>query len=130
MISPNVSYEAVLPVSYVQTLMEKSGCQTGQFAESCEDHCFFSKYRSYDGQCNNHEHPWWGVSEMAFMRLLPPRYENGFNTPVGWEKGKRYNGYEVPNARKVSRVLIGTDETTPHSHLSAMTMQWGQFIGA
>ncbi|KAF1747223.1 hypothetical protein GCK72_023685 [Caenorhabditis remanei] len=128
MISPNVSYEAVLPVSYVQTLMEKSGCQTGQFAESCDDYCFFSKYRSYDGQCNNQEHPWWGVSEMAFMRLLPPRYENGFNTPVGWEKGKLYNGYQVPNARKVSRVLIGTDETTPHSHLSAMTMQWGQFI--
>ncbi|CAL2049394.1 unnamed protein product [Caenorhabditis brenneri] len=128
MISPNVSYEAVLPVSYVQTLMEKSGCQTGQFAESCEDYCFFSKYRSYDGQCNNHEHPWWGVSEMAFIRLIPPRYENGFNTPVGWEKGKLYNGYQVPNARKVSRVLIGTDETTPHSHLSAMTMQWGQFI--
>ncbi|CAO4384089.1 unnamed protein product [Caenorhabditis nigoni] len=128
MISPNVSYEAVLPVSYVQTLMEKSGCQTGQFAESCEDYCFFSKYRSYDGQCNNQENPWWGVSEMAFLRLLPPRYENGFNTPVGWEKGKMYNGYQVPNARKVSRVLIGTDETTPHSHLSAMTMQWGQFI--
>uniref|UniRef100_A0A8R1DTH4 Peroxidase n=1 Tax=Caenorhabditis japonica TaxID=281687 RepID=A0A8R1DTH4_CAEJA len=121
MISPNVSYEAVLPVSYVQTLMEKSGCQTGQFAESCEDYCFFSKYRSYDGQCNNYEHPWWGVSEMAFMRLLPPRYENGFNTPVGWNKGKLYNGFEVPNARKVSRVLIGSDEITPHNHDMTLT---------
>ncbi|CAB3400911.1 unnamed protein product [Caenorhabditis bovis] len=127
-IAPNVSYEAVLPVNYVQTLMEKSGCQTGQFVESCDDICFFSKYRSYDGQCNNFEHPMRGVSEMAFLRLLPPRYENGFNTPVGWEKGKLYNGFEVPNARKVSRLLIGTDEITPHDHLSSMTMQWGQFI--
>ncbi|CAI5456137.1 unnamed protein product [Caenorhabditis angaria] len=128
MISPNVSYEAVLPAAYVQTLMEKSGCQTGQFVESCDDHCFFSKYRSYDGQCNNYEHSMWGVSEMAFLRLLPPRYENGFNTPVGWEKGKLYHGFKLPNPRRISRELIGTDEITPHNHLTAMTMQWGQFI--
>ncbi|CAD6193084.1 unnamed protein product [Caenorhabditis auriculariae] len=127
-ITPNVSYEAVLPVSFVQTLMEKSGCQTGQFVESCDDICYHSKYRSYDGQCNNFEHPLWGVSEMAFLRLLPPRYENGFNTPVGWEKGRLYNGFPLPNARKISRKLIGTDEITPHTHLSAMLMQWGQFI--
>lgn len=41
----------------------------------------------------------WGVSQMPFLRLIPPIYENGFNTPVGWEKGRLYNGHTIPNAR-------------------------------
>jgi peroxidase len=30
---------------------------------------------------------------MPFLRLLPPIYENGFNTPVGWDPERLYNGY-------------------------------------
>lgn len=66
---------------------------------------------------------------MGLLRLLPPRYENGFNTPVGWEKGRLYNGFPLPNARKVSQMLVSTSEITPSPHLSAMIMQWGQFVG-
>ncbi|EYC04813.1 hypothetical protein Y032_0085g1807 [Ancylostoma ceylanicum] len=124
----NVSYEAVLAPSHVQTLMELSGCMTGQFKTACTDMCFHSKYRSYDGQCNNFDHPMWGVSQMPLLRLLPPIYENGFSTPVGWEKGRLYNGYPKPNPRDVSRLLVATESITPHSYLSAMVMQWGQFI--
>ncbi|VDO52921.1 unnamed protein product [Haemonchus placei] len=124
----NVSYEAVLAPSHVQTLMELSGCQTGQFKSACNDLCYHNKYRSYDGQCNNFEHPMWGVSQMPLLRLLPPIYENGFSTPVGWEKGRLYYGYPKPNPRDVSRILVATESITPHSYLSAMVMQWGQFI--
>lgn len=127
-LAPNVSYEAVLAPSHVQTLMELSGCQTGQFKTACTDMCFHSKYRSYDGQCNNFDHPMWGVSQMPLLRLLPPIYENGFSTPVGWEKGRLYNGYPKPNPRDVSRLLVATETVTPHSYLSAMVMQWGQFV--
>ncbi|KAK6046533.1 immunoglobulin I-set domain protein, partial [Cooperia oncophora] len=102
----NVSYEAVLAPSHVQTLMELSGCQTGQFKSACTDLCFHNKYRSYDGQCNNFDHPMWGVSQMPLLRLLPPIYENGFSTPVGWERGRLYNGYPKPNPRDV-RTLFG-----------------------
>ncbi|KAI1712438.1 immunoglobulin i-set domain-containing protein [Ditylenchus destructor] len=77
----NVSYESVLSVTHIQTIMELSGCMNGQFKDSCSNMCFHSKYRSYTGQCNNFEHPTWGVSQMPFYRLLPPIYENGFNTP-------------------------------------------------
>ncbi|KAK6758709.1 hypothetical protein RB195_016123 [Necator americanus] len=127
-LAPNVSYEAVLAPSHVQTLMELSGCQTGQFKTACTDMCFHSKYRSYDGQCNNFDHPMWGVSQMPLLRLLPPIYENGFSTPVGWEKGRLYYGYPKPNPRDVSRLLVATESITPHSYLSAMVMQWGQFV--
>jgi peroxidase len=92
-IPTNVSYESVLSVTHVQTLMELSGCMNGQFKDACTDLCFHSKYRSYTGQCNNFDHPTWGVSQMPFRRLLPPIYENGFNTPVGWDPTRKYHGY-------------------------------------
>uniref|UniRef100_A0A915MLM8 Ig-like domain-containing protein n=1 Tax=Meloidogyne javanica TaxID=6303 RepID=A0A915MLM8_MELJA len=104
----NISFESVLSVTHIQTLMELSGCMSGQFKDTCQDMCFHSKYRSYTGQCNNFDHPTWGVSQMPFLRLLPPIYENGFNTPVGWNKGYLYFG--------------------PHPYYSAMLMQWGQFL--
>ncbi|TKR86916.1 hypothetical protein L596_011414 [Steinernema carpocapsae] len=124
----NVSYESVLSVSHIQTLMELSGCQAGVFKDPCTNMCFHSKYRSYDGQCNNFDHPMRGVSQMPLIRLLPPVYDNGFNTPVGWDPTKLYNGYRLPNPRTVSYKLIGTEDITPHFKFSSMLMQWGQFI--
>lgn len=103
-----------------------------------------SSFRSYDGQCNNLDHPQWGAAQTANVRLLPARYENGFNTPVGWNKGRLYNGYELPNPRlvsksvqsrisnkyvQVSRQLVATRDITPHTTLSSFVMQWGQVIG-
>ncbi|PAV75225.1 hypothetical protein WR25_18023 [Diploscapter pachys] len=127
-LAPNVSYESVLHVTHMNTLMGLSGCAGGQFKNPCTDTCYHNRYRSFDGQCNNHANAMWGVSQMPFLRLIPPIYENGFNTPVGWEKGRLYNGHTIPNARDISHQLIGTREITPHPRLSAMVMQWGQFL--
>lgn len=41
----NVSYESVLAVTHIQTIMELSGCMNGQFKDACTDMCFHSKYR-------------------------------------------------------------------------------------
>ncbi|KAL3073258.1 hypothetical protein niasHS_000010 [Heterodera schachtii] len=124
----HISFESVLSVTHIQTLMELSGCMAGQFKDACQDMCFHSKYRSYTGQCNNFEHPTWGVSQMPFLRLLPPIYENGFNTPVGWDTNKRYFGFPKPNPRTISFELVSTEQVTAHSMFSAMLMQWGQFV--
>uniref|UniRef100_A0A7E4WD61 Peroxidase n=1 Tax=Panagrellus redivivus TaxID=6233 RepID=A0A7E4WD61_PANRE len=124
----NLSFESVLAVSHIQTIMELSGCMNGQFKDACSNLCFHSKYRSYDGQCNNFIYPMRGVSQMPFHRLLPPIYENGFNTPVGWDPKKLYYGYPKPNPRTISLELIGTRAITPHHKFSAMLMQWGQFL--
>uniref|UniRef100_A0AC35UDD4 Peroxidasin n=1 Tax=Rhabditophanes sp. KR3021 TaxID=114890 RepID=A0AC35UDD4_9BILA len=124
----NVSYESILAVSHIQTIMELSGCMNGQFKETCDNMCFHSKYRSFDGQCTNLDNTLWGASQMPFQRLLPPIYENGFNTPVGWEKEKLYYGFKKPNARKVSLELIGSEQITAHQQYSSMLMQWGQFL--
>ncbi|GMS78246.1 hypothetical protein PENTCL1PPCAC_421, partial [Pristionchus entomophagus] len=125
----NVSFESVLAPSHVQTIMELSGCQAGLFKNNpCTSMCFHSKYRSYDGQCNNLDQPTWGVAQWPLRRLLPARYENGFNTPSGWNRDKLYNGFPLPNARLVSRKLVATREITTHTSLSSFVMQWGQLV--
>ena len=58
--------------------------------------------------CNNYARPLQGASLTAFRRLLPPRYENGFNTPVGWDPSRLYNGLPKPSARHISNRLIST----------------------
>ena len=40
-------------------------------------------FRSIDGTCNNFVNPLWGASLTAFRRILPPQYEDGFNSPIG-----------------------------------------------
>lgn len=35
----------------------------------------------------------------GFRRILPPKYENGFNIPKGWSKSRLYNGFKMPSAR-------------------------------
>ncbi|CAG9541076.1 unnamed protein product [Cercopithifilaria johnstoni] len=124
----NFSFESVLAVSNIQTIMELSGCVTGPFRNPCTDMCLYAKYRTYDGQCNNMEHQFWGVAQTPFRRNLPPIYENGFNTPVGWNPEKLYFGFKKPNPRLVSMKIISTEEITPHFGYTAMMKQWGQFL--
>ncbi|GMT08730.1 hypothetical protein PFISCL1PPCAC_27, partial [Pristionchus fissidentatus] len=125
----NISFESVLAPSHVQTIMELSGCQAGLFKNNpCTNMCFHSKYRAYDGQCNNLDNPTWGVAQWPLRRLLPAVYENGFNTPTGWNRDRLYNGYPMPNARSVSRQLVATREITAHTSLSSFVMQWGQLV--
>ncbi|GMR61893.1 hypothetical protein PMAYCL1PPCAC_32088, partial [Pristionchus mayeri] len=126
----NVSFELLLAPAHVHSIMELTGCQNGLFknANPCSNMCFHMKYRSYDGQCNNLDHPQWGAAQTAHIRLLPARYENGFNTPVGWNTDRLYNGFVLPNPRQVSRQIVATPEITQHTTLSVFVMQWGQIV--
>ncbi|VDM47303.1 unnamed protein product [Toxocara canis] len=124
----NVSFASVLAQSHVDLLTQLAGCSGTQTKDPCDDRCFHSRYRTYDGQCNNEVHTMWGSSHTRFRRLLPPIYENGFNTPVGWDPHKLYFGFRKPNPRIVSRKLLRAPTITPHERYSAMVMQWGQFI--
>lgn len=79
------------------------------------------KYRSYDGSCNNLEHPTWGMYHSAFVRLFEPRYSDGKELPA-----KAVDGSELPNARKVVTSLI-SEKNVPDT-ISLMVAQWAQFI--
>ena len=105
-----------------------SGCEAARRSADCSDLCHHAKYRSMDGSCNNHVHSLWGASLTPLKRLLPPQYENGFNTPIGQDPDKLYNGFRKPNARLVSRTLVSDTKVDLDPDLSQMLMQWGQFL--
>lgn len=126
--SSDYEYKEVLSRDHLALIAELSGCTTHTRLLNCTDMCYHSKYRSIDGTCNNLNNPTWGSSLTAFRRIHKPIYENGFSTPIGWNKGKLYNGFPKPSARLVSTTLISTKEITSDTEITHMVMQWGQFL--
>lgn len=105
-----------------------SGCEANRRHADCEDVCFHSRFRSADGSCNNWVNPLWGASLTPFRRILPPQYENGFNTPIGYDPQRLYHGYRKPGARLLSARLVTAPTVTSDPQLTHMVMQWGQFL--
>lgn len=97
-----------LTADQLAIIAQLSGCQESVSTDPCfRQLCFHLQYRSIDGKCNNFNNPGWGAALSTFRRLLPPQYENGINTPIGWSATRSYFGYPKPSARLVSRELLG-----------------------
>ena len=99
-----------------------SGCEALRREADCSDLCFHSKFRSADGSCNNHQvkkvqhynflsylpqRPLLGASLTPLRRLLPPEYENGFNTPIGADPDRLYNGFKWGQKSQVRLTQTG-----------------------
>ncbi|XP_063847936.1 peroxidase-like [Scylla paramamosain] len=84
--------------------------------------CEVTRYRKYNGRCNNLENPLWGAMNTAFKRRLPPAYADGIDAPrVG------VDGYPLPSPRVVSAHVHRDDG--PHDHaVTIMAVAWGQAI--
>ncbi|XP_072031526.1 uncharacterized protein [Amphiura filiformis] len=117
-----------LPPTPPTTPVPEEVCLTPRALASCELNACTSKYRSYDGTCNNQQYTLWGASEIPFKRLLDPIYEDGRNTPVGWDPNRRYNDYRLPNAREVSQEIMSTQRITQNPSLTDLMMVWGQYL--
>ncbi|XP_077991222.1 peroxidasin homolog [Glandiceps talaboti] len=113
---------------HLEVIANLSGCTAHHVRANCSDMCFHQKYRTADGTCNNLQHPMWGSALAPFNRLLKPIYENGFNTPVGWNQTQLYNNYQKPSARLVSLHVASSRDITEHKKFTHMLMQWGQFV--
>jgi len=113
----------LLSPAHVDVIANLSGCSAHRRMNNCSDMCFHHKYRTFDGTCNNLQHSMWGASLTPFKRLLSPVYENGYNTPVGWQDTEGR-----PSARLVSTELISSNEVTDDAQYTHMLMQWGQFL--
>ena len=95
---------------------------------NCSDVNFHSRYRTFDGTCNNLQHPLWGAANVPFKRIIKAKYwdTEGFGEPYGFPGqsmtllpsphliSKRYVSHRKPGNRR------GT--------FSHMMMQWGQFL--
>ncbi|KAF2349212.1 VWFC domain, partial [Trinorchestia longiramus] len=122
------SYQDLLSPENLELLTNLSGCLAHRRTVSCNDMCFHLKYRTIDGTCNNLDNPIWGSSLTGFRRILPPIYENGFNSPVGWSKTKLYHGNFKPGPRLVSTRILSNEAATADEQCTHMLMQWGQFL--
>ncbi|KAG5677506.1 hypothetical protein PVAND_007262 [Polypedilum vanderplanki] len=122
------NYNDLLSTEYLDLLAQLSDCTAHRITPNCTDICFHNKYRTLDGTCNNFDNSLWGTSLSAFRRLLPARYENGINMPIGGTKNITYNGFKLPSARLVSTSLISTDVVEQDMEITHMVMQWGQFL--
>ncbi|XP_033217521.1 peroxidase-like [Belonocnema kinseyi] len=84
--------------------------------------CQQSKYRTFDGSCNNKMHPTWGMPYTRNRRLIPANYHDGVHAPRLSKSGK-----PLPNPRTLSRTLNPESKYTDYKFTLA-TMQWGQII--
>ncbi|EFX88723.1 hypothetical protein DAPPUDRAFT_304755 [Daphnia pulex] len=82
-----------------------------------------SKFRTMTGWCNNLNFPELGKSLRAFVRLLPPKYEDGLSTM----RATAVSGRPLPSARMIS-ANIHNDVSAPHTRYSLMVMQYAQLL--
>lgn len=47
--------------------------KTGPEAPPCRP----TKFRTFDGYCNNLQNPYWGRANLRYLRFLPPSYGDG-----------------------------------------------------
>ncbi|XP_011136247.1 peroxidase isoform X1 [Harpegnathos saltator] len=84
--------------------------------------CQHSRYRSYDGSCNNLQNPTWGMANTRYGRLIRPRYSDGIQTPP-----RSVTGANLPLARTVSHTMF------PNLNIddriwTLVAMQFGQIM--
>lgn len=81
-----------------------------------------TRYRTYDGTCNNRNHPHWGSSYIPFRRALNPDYCDGISAPRCANSGK-----QLASAREISMTVHRPSYYTD-PHFTVMLAVWGQFL--
>ncbi|XP_070598291.1 eosinophil peroxidase-like [Erythrolamprus reginae] len=110
-----------------ETLFKTTGCGYVTRPIRCP---LKSPYRTITGECNNREHPHFGVANHAYARWLPAEYEDGISLPRGLIAGQLYHGHTLPLVRQVSNEIITTsnENVTPDDQRSLVFMHFGQWI--
>ena len=85
-----------------------------------------TKYRSYDGTCNNLNNPFLGASNTPYTRLLSPAYRDGTNLP----RTLGLSGKSLPNPRSLSLAisLPSSVQRLAKNSLSQLYATFGQFL--
>nr|XP_061798646.1 thyroid peroxidase-like [Nerophis lumbriciformis] len=117
----------LLSWEHMELIAELSGCPPPAHPTDCQ-YSHLSKYRSINGMCNNRYNHYWGASNIPLVRWLPPQYEDGVRQPKGWNKGRLYNGFELPMPKEVSKNIIESATKCKDDTYSHMLVEWGQYI--
>ncbi|XP_076472463.1 chorion peroxidase-like isoform X2 [Babylonia areolata] len=87
---------------------------------TCDIRNYDSKYRTFDGTCNNPFNL--GASAKPLARVLDPVYEDGKEVPRMFSK----LGHRLPSPRLVSKLVHPDVHST--TRFTIALMQWGQFM--
>lgn len=85
-----------------------------------------SKYRTYDGTCNNLKNPLFGAKNTPYQRLLSPAYDDGINSA----RSLSVTGRKLPNPRTVSLTvsLPSSVQRLAKNNISQLYASFGQFL--
>ncbi|XP_013173904.1 PREDICTED: peroxidase-like isoform X2 [Papilio xuthus] len=89
---------------------------------TCRTNKMSSKYRTFDGSCNNPVRSSWGQALTGFKRLLHPRYADGIEEPR-----KSVLPKPLPSARVVSMQLTDNVDK-PDDKKTIALAAWSQFL--
>jgi peroxidase len=96
---------------------------------NCSDHDFHSKYRTFDGTCNNLQHPLWGAASVPFNRIIKAKYwdTEGCGEPHGFPG--QLLAAPLPSPHLISKRYVKHRKPGNRGGtFSHMMMQWGQFL--
>jgi peroxidase len=87
--------------------------------------CHDTKYRSYDGSCNNLNNPWWGKSETPYTRLLDPVYADSITKP---KHKSSTTENDLPHPRLVTNTIHWDKENSEIMLVTSMFPHFSQFV--
>lgn len=121
--------DALSPMD-LDTIARVTGCQAMRQPPICKDDCWLNRYRTFTSVCNNRKYPRQGSSNIALVRLLPARYEDGISIPLGWTPKKLISGHALPLVRTVSNIIlkVSNENVVSDEDSSHILMQWGQWM--
>ncbi|XP_075976370.1 salivary peroxidase/catechol oxidase-like isoform X2 [Anticarsia gemmatalis] len=112
--------------SYISTLNLRDSEYGGECAAlerfTCRTNKMSSKYRTFDGSCNNPVRSSWGQAMTGYKRLLHPRYSDDIDAPR-----RAISNKALPSARAVSTKLTNKLDEPNHTRTIALAV-WSQFI--
>ncbi|XP_045496325.1 peroxidase-like isoform X1 [Colias croceus] len=112
--------------SFISTLNLRESEFGGECAQlerfTCRTNKMSSRYRTFDGSCNNPVRSSWGQALTGYKRLLHPRYADGIEEPR-----RALSHKELPSARLVSNKLASNLDVPNEKKTIALAV-WSQFV--
>ncbi|XP_059053482.1 peroxidase-like isoform X2 [Achroia grisella] len=112
--------------SYISTLRLRESEYGGECAGlerfTCPTQMISSRYRTFDGSCNNPVRSSWGQALTGYKRLLHPRYADGIEQPR-----RAVSQKSLPSARMVS-VKLTDNLDKPDDEKTIALAVWSQFV--
>ncbi|CAG9135347.1 unnamed protein product [Plutella xylostella] len=112
--------------SYISTLNLRESEYGGECAAlerfTCRTQKTSSKYRSFDGSCNNPMRSSWGQALTGYKRILHPRYHDGIEEPR-----RAVSHGPLPSSRVIS-MKLGDNLDVPEEKKTMALAVFSQFI--